>query len=36
MKPLFKIVSDFLRKEWFLLVMLVAIGLVVLLFEVVW
>jgi hypothetical protein len=33
MKPLFKEILRFLRKEWFLWVMLGTIGLVVLLFE---
>jgi hypothetical protein len=34
MKRLFKEIFRFLRKEWFLLVMLGAIGVIVLLFEV--
>lgn len=34
MKPLVKILIDFLKKEWFLVVALAAIGLIVLLFEV--
>ncbi len=34
MKPLFKKIKDFLEKEWFLLVMIGAIALIVLLFQV--
>lgn len=34
MKPLFKKVMHFVKSEWFLLVMLGAIGLIVWLFEV--
>jgi len=33
MEPLYKKIVRFLKKEWFLLVMLVAIALIVLLFE---
>ena len=33
MKPLFKGLIRFLRKEWFLWVMLAAIGLIVILFQ---
>jgi hypothetical protein len=33
MKRLFEFVGNFLRKEWFLLVTLVAIALIILLFE---
>ena len=33
MKPVVKKVIDFLRREWFLLVMVGAIALVILLFE---
>jgi len=33
MKPMYKKIIEFLKKEWFLLVMLVAIGLIILLFE---
>jgi len=33
MKQLFQLVVDFLRKEWFLLVAVAAISLIVLLFE---
>jgi len=33
MKQLFRLVVDFLRKEWFLLVAIAAISLIILLFE---
>jgi len=33
MKQLFQLVVDFLRKEWFLLLAVAAISLIVLLFE---
>lgn len=33
MKPVFKKVHDFFRREWFLLVVIAVIGLLVFLFE---
>ena len=33
MKQLFRLVVDFLRKEWFLLVTIAAISLIILIFE---
>ena len=33
MKQLFKLVMNFLRKEWFLLVAIAAIAVIILLFE---
>ncbi|WHZ08713.1 MAG: hypothetical protein OJF59_002467 [Cytophagales bacterium] len=33
MKPMFNKIFNFIRKEWFLLIMLVTISLIILLFE---